>query len=260
MRTTVVALFVCAAATCGAQSWTRADQIGVGRVKHWDDIPTQTSSPQQILDSLDHSEPAAPSGPAGPATSGAFAVPFYERRMLPETGALKSYFEELLTSKDEKIIKAASIRLQLPDSATWFSETFGSAAGAELEQEYSKLRAGWTTQFVPLIKGLRGRGQTAVTVTVVRGAGDPDASPDQRQVLAGMQRPTSLYTVRFYNPATRDQYVMHSFAYVDGAFRYVGKMKSLGAMQSQEPQPDMQPMQPAASPGAPVTLYPPAHQ
>lgn len=221
-------LFVSSA--CFAQSWTRADQIGVGRVKHWDDIKN-TSTSAQLLESISPSEPAAPA----PAAAGSTA-PFFERRQLPDAGALKDWFQQVLATKDDKVCKAAGLRLQLPDSGKWFSDTFGSETAVGLEREYGALRAGWTKQFDSLLKGLRGRGETVVAVQVIRGAGDPDATPGQRQALAAMQQPTSLYTVRFINPQTRDQYIMHSFAYVDGAFRFVGRLSALAQPQQTRPE------------------------
>jgi hypothetical protein len=212
-----------------AQSWRHADDVGKG-VKHWDDIPTPTSSSAEILNSLSPRESLPSPPPEAPGPTGAW----YERRMLPESGALKSYFEQLVASTDEKVVKSAGLRLQLPDSEAWFTQTFGSGAAGPLEAEYSALRANWTKQFSELLQGLRGRKQTAVAVQVVRGPSDTDATADMRQAFAAMQVPTALYTVRFINPTTRQVYSMHSFAYVDGAFRYVGKLRAITGGQREE--------------------------
>jgi hypothetical protein len=239
-------------ATCCAQSWIPADRLGVGRIKSWDDIPSQTSSPQQILGMV-----------ATPVTSysapGASNAPFYERRMMPETSALKAYFEQMLAEKDERVLKTASLRLQIPNSTAWFREVFGPELGSTLDNEYSQLRSGWTRQFLPLLKGLRERGQTVVAVQVIRSPSDPEAIDAQRQALSNMQRPTSLYTARFINPATRDEYVMYSFAYVDGAFRFLGRMQQSPAPQAADAQSRASEPEVVLTP-APTVAAPAAHR
>ncbi|MGI8905456.1 MAG: hypothetical protein ACR2IE_03075 [Candidatus Sumerlaeaceae bacterium] len=226
MRIICGLLLVLSCGVCAAQSWSRADRVGQGKVKHWDDIPTQTSTSAEILNSISKPDdtPVAP-----PRTSSGSSAPFYDRRVLPESSALKSYFEQVLALSDEKVIKSAGLRLQLPDSVKWFTELYGTEAAVNLEKEYSALRAGWVKQFSTLLKGLRERKQNAVAVQVIQGPDDPDATPALRQAFAAMQHPSPLYTVRFINSATGEQYVMHSFAYVDGAFRYVGKLSALSA-------------------------------
>jgi hypothetical protein len=221
-------ILVLAPMLCCAQSWTPVDRLGVGQVKHWDDI-RNTSSPAEVLDSISKPTETPSSLPSAAVSSNS---PFYERRMLPEASALKVFFDQLLAEKDDRVVKTAGLRLQLPDSVKWFTEVFGADAAVPLEKEYSSLRAGWVKQFGSLLKGVRGRGQTSVAVQLVRGANDPDASPAQRQVLAAMKQSEPLYTLRFINPATREQYVMYSFAYVDGAFRYVGKLNALTTRQA----------------------------
>lgn len=218
-----VLVFNVVCSTALSQSSFPADRVGRRGVRSWDDIPAPRSSRQNTTDTATGTPPQALSSAQYPL----WHVPSHERRLLPETSALKSHLERLLETKDASVIRSAGAHLILPDPSRFFSETFGPDAGVVLCAEYAEVQQLLQKEFETLLKGLRGRKQTTARVVILRSASDPDANALQRAAMSAMIRPVSLYSVQFFNPKTRNAYNMYSFAYVDGSFRFIGRMQAL---------------------------------
>jgi len=221
-RALFVASVILIASAVAAQSYLPAYRVGEGRNKTWDEIP----SPRQTSSPIDYVTP--PSQPENYEASWLPPdIPRLERRLGPDAAQLQQYFQSILAAKDDKAVKAAGWRLDMPDAEGWFCAQFGAELGSALAEEYNAVRRSLGNDFVNLVKGLRGRKQTSVRVILVRTARDPDANEVQRRALQLMKQPTSLYEVRFGRPGVPGGHVIHSFAYIDGMFRYLGKMQAV---------------------------------
>lgn len=147
------------------------------------------------------------------------------------TAGLKKQTDDILAAakaKDEKKLQALVKSLVLPQPEEWFAGVFGPRKSKTLAREYAALVQN-LNGLEKLFQEMIAKGQTDVRVTVLEKIDDPAATGLQRQALASMAKPVPLYSVRMVKPGER--YGMHlwSFAYVDGRFRIVGKMRSLAA-------------------------------
>ncbi len=119
--------------------------------------------------------------------------------------------------------------LTLPDPKGFYTRTFGAdhadALVAELASEHS-------TRFgddAPVgMKDLVAHGFTSVTGSCFTQADDL-ATGYQNVALRTMKQPVMLCTARFSKPddPERGDFTLWSFAYVDGAWRMIGKTKAL---------------------------------
>lgn len=171
---------------------------------------------------------------ATPGTSVNASAP---SRSSDNTFALKSIFDELLnaeTRKDKAAIAKAGQQFVLPSPETWFASMYGYAPCAGLTKEYQTVQKMLETEFPKLIKTLWEHGQTQVSVIAVRSPSDAGATPAQKRALEGMRQPVALYTVRFWKPGDKQAFNVYSFVYVDGTFRFAGKMQALSAGNTSE--------------------------
>lgn len=118
--------------------------------------------------------------------------------------------------------------LLLPDATAWFKQVFGDDTGAKLVAEYNAMSSNLAADLARIFEGRVKEGQNIVSVTKVESPTDPNATGLQKQALAGMKTKVPLYSVRFTEKAGMPGYTLWSFAYVDGQFRLVGKMRLLG--------------------------------
>ena len=174
----------------------------------------------------DDSKPA----PEQPGTK-----PTPEPKASPQTEAeLKRVIEELVAaheSKDEAKAARLAEGFYLPDVDGWFVHTFGpeeGKAGAASFNEQLPDQKQFGRLFLGALKADFARGRTQVRVIKITGAEDPEATGNQKRVLKAMVKPTPIYTVKLTEPGKPRGSSFKSFVYVDGAFRFVAKLKGIG--------------------------------
>jgi hypothetical protein len=90
----------------------------------------------------------------------------------------------------------------------------------------TRCRHDLTAALVAVFEGRVKDGRTFVSVTKIESATDDNGTGSQKQALAAMKVKVPLYTVRFREqPGTSSGYTLWSFVYVDGGFRFIGKMQ-----------------------------------
>ena len=142
---------------------------------------------------------------------------------------MRSLVDELVRN-DERAARQRVAAFQLPDARSWMTETFGPA-GAGLADEY-KAVAGQLPQLVDVLHDLVRRGQTRIVVERFTDPADLAATGYQATALTLMRKPVPLYSVRLISEADAGPsgvYHLWSFVYVDGRFRWIGKLRALAA-------------------------------
>ena len=129
----------------------------------------------------------------------------------------------------DKQASAISASLELPDAAAFFSKTFGDEIGARLTAEYEPQRGNFAK--LPKLMEIQrsGRGRTVISVERYTDAADGAVTGVQKLALEAMVAPTALYSLRMTEPGKTSGFHLYSFAYVDGGFRMLGKMKKVSA-------------------------------
>lgn len=154
-----------------------------------------------------------------PATSPAY----------PEsTDGLRQFFTDLLVHAEERDgdrVLSMTRSLVLEDAASFFKQTFGESRGKTLAEEYATETKGFAQSRARLFMAFRKPRDLTITVTCVESLDDPNAKAYQRLAMDAMENPIPLYTAQFKGGAqSRTNFEMWSFAYVDGHFKFLGKM------------------------------------
>ena len=148
------------------------------------------------------------------------------------TDGLKRLMSDILTAtKAGDKEKAASLvkGLMLTDHSAWFKETFGDATGAKLSDDYAKFLGEFEPSASQLFAQMVEKGQSNIQINRFEKAGDPKATGLQNDALKAMKSPTPLYSVRFIKPGEDAGMHLWSFVFVDGGFRFIGKMNGVSS-------------------------------
>ena len=158
---------------------------------------------------------AAPQQPHAAAT----AIPSY-----PDSPAgLERLIKDMLKMQkdgDSKNLSAYTQSLVLPNAAAWFTATFGDEMGRELADSYDRTQTELPLSFPDILSQLRAKHFTDPKAVRFSDSCDPAASEQEYQVLQHRTSPQPLYDVHFFHGAMGG--LLHYFAYVNGAFRYIG--------------------------------------
>ena len=116
--------------------------------------------------------------------------------------------------------------LALPDPYKFFTTAFGPTEGGILALEYDREvpKLGTIHMF---FKAGKTKGRTQILVEKHVSADDENANALQEAAVRAMKTPMAIYTVNVVEPGKTIGSSLWSFAYVDGNFRYLGKMKAL---------------------------------
>lgn len=163
-----------------------------------------------------------PQGAAPAPTEPAITIPSYPDN---DRGLDKMINEMMKLSKngDTKTLAAYTKSMILPNPAAWYESVFGSYLGPiyAADTEQARARADVTTPLT-LQKMLNDR-KTYVHVNKLENSCDPYATEQEYPLLLKRERPVPLYDVRFRDKSTQEL-IWYYFAYVDGGFRYVGRL------------------------------------
>jgi hypothetical protein len=114
--------------------------------------------------------------------------------------------------------------LVLPNAEAWFITVFGDDAGKTAYADYAPMAAR-VGSLSNVFAGNMGAGNTQIRVTKVDDSTTPGASRDQRNAMMAMKTKVPLYRVEMLAPGADLGFSLASFAYVDGAFRFVGSTR-----------------------------------
>lgn len=149
----------------------------------------------------------------------------------PESAdGLKSMFGELMDAVkkgDDKASAELAGALVVPGYEAWFKTTFGDEAGGRVSAEYAKNVPNASKDLPKAIAMFLKKGRTEVAAERFAEAGSPDANTYQDVALKAMKTKVPLYSVRLTEPGSKTGTHLYNFAYVDGGFRFVGKMLAL---------------------------------
>jgi hypothetical protein len=138
------------------------------------------------------------------------------------TTGLKSLVEQLGAGDARAAAIAESLRL--PDPKGFFTVTFQAPVVDSLLAEYTA----FTGHFAGLPEDVaiqKAGGRTELLVERFDRRGDPSATGLQDEAFKAMKAPVPLYSVRMHPPGKASGYHLFNFVYVDGGFRFVGKLK-----------------------------------
>jgi TonB family protein len=160
---------------------------------------------------------AAPA-PAGPTIT----IPSYPDN---EGGLQKMINEMLKLSKDgdTQTLAAYTKSMVLPDPGAWYESVFGSYVGPTYAADTEQARASATTTTPLTLQKVLNDKKTYVEVHKLENSCAPSATEQEYPLLLKRERPVPLYDVRFRDKSTQEL-IWYYFAYVDGGFRYVGKL------------------------------------
>ncbi|MFI5073004.1 MAG: energy transducer TonB [Terriglobales bacterium] len=156
------------------------------------------------------------------ATSAATAIPPY-----PDSqSGLQKLFKEMLKLEKNGDTKALAPYVQsliLPNAAAWFRSAFGDTIGAVLAGDYERTRAELPISFPDTLADLLAKHHTDPEAIRFTDSCNPHATEAQYPMLLLRTNSQPLYDVRFeYGIKVT---LIPYFAYVDGAFRYLGNFQ-----------------------------------
>ena len=142
---------------------------------------------------------------------------------------LEEQIGEIVTTAADGPSDLLTYRLQqlvIPSYGNYFSHMFGFEHYKPVADEYGRLSKD-IEPLAQLFVTLAQRDQTEVTVVELRDETYADVRGLQRRAFQAMQHPQTLYTVKLTRQGEDAGQSLWSFVYVDGAFRYAGKMRAL---------------------------------
>ena len=128
---------------------------------------------------------------------------------------------------DDDRLASVTGDLTLPRAHDWYASTFGADHADALVAELASEGGARFGEEAPAgFKDLVAHARTEVAVVRTDTPCD-EATGYQNIALRSMKRPVALYLARFTRPDGSGSFTLWSFAYVDGAFRMIGKTKAL---------------------------------
>ncbi|GMV17373.1 MAG: hypothetical protein HS104_11815 [Polyangiaceae bacterium] len=138
---------------------------------------------------------------------------------------LKQLATDLSTASDSDGEKMGK-DLALPDPSGFFTKTFGADNASKLASDYATdvPKLGTIGSF---FKAAQAKGKTEILIEKHTSPDDDNANSLQEAAIRAMKAPTAIYTINCVEPGKTIGSSLWSFAYVDGKFRYLGKLKAL---------------------------------
>jgi hypothetical protein len=143
------------------------------------------------------------------------------------TDGLKKLMSDILDAqKSGDKDKMASLvkSLTVPDADAWFKKVFGDDKGAKVSAQYKSNTSQLEQDLARIFTKIVDEGQTEIKITRLEMPDDPQATGNQKDVLAAMKNPVPLYSARFVKPGESLGMHLYNYVYVDGTFRLAGKM------------------------------------
>lgn len=112
--------------------------------------------------------------------------------------------------------------LALPDSDAWFKSTFGKKWGAKLNQNYDVERLNLSKMMRSALNLFAKESGSTPIVVSFDGSCRSQATQQEFPLLLLHRKKFPLYSIRFRQ--SPDLSTLSMFAFVDGAFRYIGNL------------------------------------
>ncbi len=113
--------------------------------------------------------------------------------------------------------------LVLPNARAWFKATFGDQMGGQLADSYHRTRMNMPLAFLDVLNQTNSKHFGQPRAIVFTDSCNPDATAAEYQVLISRANEQPLYDIRL--TSSSQGAVVSYFAYVDGAFRYIGNFQ-----------------------------------
>jgi len=113
--------------------------------------------------------------------------------------------------------------LVLPNARAWFKATFGDQMGGQLADSYHRTRMNMPLAFLDVLNQMNSKHFGQPRAIVFTDSCNPDATAAEYQVLISRANEQPLYDIRL--TSSSQGAVVSYFAYVDGAFRYIGNFQ-----------------------------------
>lgn len=138
---------------------------------------------------------------------------------------LKQLATDLAAASDSDGAKMGK-ELALPDANAFFTKTFGAEHASQLAADYATdvPKLGTIGGF---FKAAQAKGKTEILIERHTSPDDDNANSLQEAAIRAMKAPIAIYTINCVEPGKTIGSSLWSFAYVDGKFRYLGKLKAL---------------------------------
>lgn len=129
----------------------------------------------------------------------------------------------LVKAGDHQTFDAYAKSLELPNADAWYKSTFGDASGGRLFAATDRARTEFALGSWDMMQDLQKHHRTQIEATRFDKSCDDRATSFENAILQVRDSPDPLYDVRFSGGGTTS--VWTYFAYVNGAFRYLGSFR-----------------------------------
>lgn len=162
---------------------------------------------------------------------GLAVAPAWSQGTDPDTAAgLRALFTDMLEAarvgNSDRLARLIG-GLVLPDRAAWFKRMFGEEAGGRVAAEYARALPSLEPDLTKLLTKSVQDGATNVEVLFTATPDDGQVTGSTRDAYLAMTKPQPLYVVRLKKPGEPRGITLFAFAFVDGGFRLLGKMRAL---------------------------------
>lgn len=139
---------------------------------------------------------------------------------------LENLFKQMLKLEkrgDQNQLAPYIQSLILPHPRAWFRATFGEQIGAEMSNSYQRTRLDLPLSFPDTLQAVSSERLENAKAVLFKDSCSYDATDTEYPLLLRRVNDQPLYDVRFWN-GTGMTFIPY-FAFVDGAFRYLGNFK-----------------------------------
>ncbi len=160
-----------------------------------------------------------------PGAAPAAALPTYPDK----PAGLRAQLQELLQAAeagDEEKMGLLVNRLILPKPGEWFRHAFGEIGGGMAAADYSESSDKMVASLLTLFPAMNQKGYSEIEARQYDKGCKGNPSAQEYGVLLLRQQPVPLYAATLWNRGRTEGRSVWFFAYADGAFRYVGTLKT----------------------------------
>jgi hypothetical protein len=130
---------------------------------------------------------------------------------------------EAAKAKDQQKLEKLCGSLALQDPGAFFKKHFGDK-GAAVAEGYDKMKAEMGKGLAKEFTKCAEKGRTEVTIRKAEG---DQATGAQKSATEAMKEKITLWTISLAEPGQKLGTTYWSFAYVDGGWKFLGKMREL---------------------------------
>lgn len=124
---------------------------------------------------------------------------------------------------DAKDLSAYTQSLVLPNPAVWFTATFGDKLGTAMADEYDRTRLNLPLSFPDMLGQIESKHLNKAQAALFTDSCDQEATKMEYGLLISRTNEQPLYHVRL--SSSSQAAILGFFAYVDGAFRFIGSFQ-----------------------------------